>query len=175
MNTIETIIARIEELRNSGYADAKVKAYLTLDDYSATDIATAFKQIGGAKKPKGFASEYYDWLGAESRTEAEATAYIKGDGEYGDTTNNVKKHLSHYLNIQALTVAIWDAKVTAEDDMDPEVKAAWAIHDGIKAKYESGKNLTKADKRKVHPDKIASLKDDALTKAYTELYQIVNG
>ena len=45
----------------------------------------------------GFAAMYYDWLAGESRTEAEARDLIMGN-----ESQNVRNHLTHYLNIWAL-------------------------------------------------------------------------
>ena len=45
----------------------------------------------------GFAAMYYDWLAGESRTEQEARDLIMGN-----ESQNVRNHLTHYLNIWAL-------------------------------------------------------------------------
>lgn len=45
----------------------------------------------------GFAAMYYDWLAEESRTESEARDLIMGN-----ESQNVRNHLTHYLNIWAL-------------------------------------------------------------------------
>ena len=45
----------------------------------------------------GFAAEYYDWLAAASRSEQEARDLIMGN-----ESQNVRNHLTHYLNIWAL-------------------------------------------------------------------------
>lgn len=56
-------------------------------------------------KPKGevgsrpsFVRSYHNWIVANlDATEADAIAYVNGEGDYADTTDNVKRHLSHYL------------------------------------------------------------------------------
>ena len=45
----------------------------------------------------GFAAEYYDWLATASRTEQEARDLIMSS-----ESQNVRNHLTHYLNIWAL-------------------------------------------------------------------------
>lgn len=45
----------------------------------------------------GFTAMYYDWLAGESRTEQEARDLIMGN-----ESQNVRNHLTHYLNIWAL-------------------------------------------------------------------------
>ena len=45
----------------------------------------------------GFAAEYYDWLATASRSEQEARDLIMGN-----ESQNVRNHLTHYLNIWAL-------------------------------------------------------------------------
>ena len=45
----------------------------------------------------GFAAMYYDWLAGESRTEQEARDLIMSN-----ESQNVRNHLTHYLNIWAL-------------------------------------------------------------------------
>lgn len=66
-------------------------------------------------KPKGqggnrssFASTFYEYLiGNPSKEEAEA--YVKGEGDNADTSDNVKKHLSHYMGIWELANKIHNA------------------------------------------------------------------
>ena len=57
------------------------------------------EEIKPAKRAgaNGFAAMYYDWLAGESRTEAEARDLIMGN-----ESQNVRNHLTHYLNIWAL-------------------------------------------------------------------------
>ena len=168
MNTINT---RILELQDSGFNNTKIKAYLQIEDYSAKEITAAFKDLGlTGSKHKTFASEYYDWLATESRTEEEATAYILGTGEFGETSKNVKAHKSHYLNIRELSANIWAQQGGApETDEQIEIKAAWVFHKKMTAKLDKGTKLTKAEKAKAHPDKISYLNDSELTAAYNEL------
>jgi hypothetical protein len=167
---MNTIITRITELQDSGMTNTKIKAFLTIEDYSAKDITAAFKELGLiGTKPKTFASEYYDWLATEHRLESEAEDYIAGLGEFGETSKNVKAHKSHYLNIRELAALIWCCTATEETDEQIEIKAAWALHRKLTAKLDDGKNLTKAEKSKCHPDKVSYLNNSELTAAYNEL------
>ena len=107
------IIKRLNELlaENPNATKKVLDAYLTIDGYSDEDKKAAFKEVGiGRAKPRTFASEFYDWLSAEKREPKEVTDYVMGLGEYGETSNNVKRHRSHYENIGALTAKIWDNK-----------------------------------------------------------------
>ncbi len=167
-----SILNRIEELRNSGLNDKKVRAYLVLEDFSAKDITEAFKSLGGAKKAKGFAAEYYEWLAANPRTTEEATQYIKGTGEFGETSDNVKKHLSHYLNIHSLASTIWESKVEAAPEAEADAETS-EREDAIKAAWDKLKKA-RAGKRKVktiHPDKVSYLNDEELTTAYSDYFK----
>ena len=49
----------------------------------------------------GFAAEYYDWLATASRSEQEARDLIMGN-----ESQNVRNHLTHYLNIWALCESV---------------------------------------------------------------------
>ena len=49
----------------------------------------------------GFAAEYYDWLAGSSRTEQEARDLIMSS-----ESQNVRNHLTHYLNIWALCESV---------------------------------------------------------------------
>ena len=57
------------------------------------------EEIKPAKRAgaNGFAAEYYDWLATASRTEQEARDLIMSN-----ESQNVRNHLTHYLNIWAL-------------------------------------------------------------------------
>lgn len=71
---------------------------LTLKDLN--DVwKTKEEEIKPAKRAgaNGFAAMYYDWLAAESRTEQEARDLIMSN-----ESQNVRNHLTHYLNIWAL-------------------------------------------------------------------------
>jgi hypothetical protein len=72
-------------------------------------------------KPKGeggsrpsFAGDYYNHLASNINiTKEEATAYVMGTGDNAATSDNVQKHLSHYLAIWGLVNSIANADVAA--------------------------------------------------------------
>ncbi len=101
------INARVEELRAEGLALSKIRATLTLEDYSAKDIAESTKGLSTVKK--GFRAAFHSWLIDAPRTEEEAIEYIDGLGEYGETSDNVRKHKSVYLNEYRLARDIRDS------------------------------------------------------------------
>ena len=136
--------------------------------YSVKDINSAWKDAQPTKaKAKGFAAEYFEWLAEMPRTEEEANDYIMDPSN----SNNTHKHLSHYMNIWALTVAVRGSlekeREEHRDEMSDEVREAW---DFLKAEMESARPR----KTKVHPDKVSHLGDAELTKAYTEAFQKLN-
>ncbi len=97
---------RVQELKAAGHTLSKIRAYLTLDDYPQKDIAEATK---GQAVKQGFRAAFHAWLVEASRTEEEACQYIQGFGEYGETSTNVQKHKSVYLNEYRLAQAIRDS------------------------------------------------------------------
>lgn len=169
---MSNIINRINELKESGLTLAKIKAMLTIEDYTAKEIAQGIKDAGVSIKPKTFASDYYDWLSASIRTKEEATDYILGQGEFGDTSDNTKKHRSHYLNIWELSATIWNSKESVE--AEPEASSEDSERDAKIA--EAWEKLARAKKskrkvRSIHPDKVSYLNDDVLTKAYSDYFK----
>jgi len=97
---------------NSGIAGAK-DIYLAWGKErgdTAKDLNEAWKEAQPQKAKRaagGFAADYYNWLAEDARSEADAKAFIMGESEeYGETTNNVKNHLTHYLNIWALAETV---------------------------------------------------------------------
>ena len=137
----------------------------------------------------GFAAMYYDWLAGESRTEQEARDLIMGS-----ESQNVRNHLTHYLNIWALAETVRrgekvvrtisagkaspkpnggaSAKAQAKDtweynDADPfaDERSAWE-----NLKRETAK--AKPRKSRIHPDKVSKLEDADLSAAYTKAFQV---
>jgi hypothetical protein len=71
----------------------------------AKDAQDAWKEASPEKATStgaGWAAGYYDWLAECSRTEKEARDHIMAEGN----SNNVKAHLTHYLNIWALAETV---------------------------------------------------------------------
>ena len=183
---MNTINARIEELRANDpkITITKIRAYLTIDGYSAKNINSAIKEADGlSKSKKGFANDYYEWLAVKPRKDWEAEDYIEGDGEYGETTPNIKKHKSHYLNIYNLSKTIWDAKVEVEEEVEnpdwPEDETGFEESEHERKVREAWEKLDKAIKKgkknkSIHPDKVSGLGDVELTDAYTEFFKEYN-
>lgn len=97
--------AKVEELmaRLSG-STAKSAAAL-IRAYAKKNGIEAFKKAkGGTGEAKtGFSAKFYDFLVANPGcTVAEATAFIQGTDGHEETTENVKRHQSHYLAIHRL-------------------------------------------------------------------------
>jgi hypothetical protein len=64
------------------------------------EVNALFEKLGidaTAKKP--FVDTFYEWLIPTSRSIMEVKAYVMGDGEYGETSDNVQNHLTHYAKI----------------------------------------------------------------------------
>ena len=67
------------------------------------ELNETWREVEEALKPakragaNGFAAEYYEWLATASRSEQEARDLIMGS-----ESQNVRNHLTHYLNIWAL-------------------------------------------------------------------------
>jgi hypothetical protein len=88
---------------------AVIKAHLTIAGYSAKTINAAIKELGIVTKKASFATDFYEWLAIEARETEEVTAFINGTDGFTETSENVKKHLSHYTNIADLARKIWEA------------------------------------------------------------------
>lgn len=119
----------------SGLAGAK-DIYLAWGKEKGESLKTLneqWKVIEDEVKPakragaNGFAAMYYDWLAAESHTEQEARDLIMSN-----ESQNVRNHLTHYLNIWALCETIRAGypilrTIGAEKDSagaEPKAKAA---------------------------------------------------
>ena len=110
-----TFNAKVEELmtRLSGSTDKSAAALIRA--YAKKNGVEAFKKAkGGTGEAKtGFAAKFYDWLVANpTSTVEQATAFIQGTDGHEETTENVKRHQSHYLAIHRLVNRI--AGVAAE-------------------------------------------------------------
>ncbi len=140
--------------------------------------------------PRGFAEVYYDWLAEASREEQEAHDYIMSD-----ESQNVRNHLTHYLNIWALaetvrrgekvvrTISAGKASPKPEGSSAKsraEPKDTWEYNDAdpfadIRSAWENLKRETakaKPRKSRIHPDKVAKFEDADLSAAYTKAFQV---
>ena len=101
--------------------------------FTLKDLNNAWKsneeELRPAKRAgaNGFAAMYYDWLAGESRTEQEARDLIMSN-----ESQNIRNHLTHYLNIWALCETVRAGypilrTIGAEKDSagsEPKAKAA---------------------------------------------------
>lgn len=83
----------------------------------------------------GFAAMYYDWLARESRTEQEARDLIMSN-----ESQNVRNHLTHYLNIWALCETVRKGQKVARTlsaekvEGEPAEKAPKAAKENVPTK-----------------------------------------
>ena len=110
-----TFNAKVEELmaRLSGSTDKSAAALIRA--YAKKNGIEAFKKAkGGTGEAKScFAAKFYDFLVANPAcTVAEATAFIQGTDGHEETSENTKRHQSHYLAIHRMVNRI--AGVSAE-------------------------------------------------------------
>lgn len=92
-------------------AAALIRAYGKKNE---VEVFKKAKASGGAGKA-GFASKFYEFLaGNPTCTKEEAVAYIQGTDGNEETTENVKRHQSHYLAIHALVNKIAGVEAPAE-------------------------------------------------------------
>lgn len=176
----------------SGLTSAKdiFAGYYKEKGFKAKDITDAYKaaeeRAGKARiRVGGFAQDYYDWLAEERRTEFEARNYILDE----KNSKNVKAHLTHYLNIWALTESVRTGQKTTrsfgaekEAEQGPsaglggdkwEYNAAEPFADVRSARETLKRETAKArpNRNNIHPDKVAKFKDHELTDLFTKAFQ----
>lgn len=163
---------------------------------TAKELESAWKEAQPQKTsggPRGFADMYYDWLVESVRLEEEAHDYIMGN-----ESQNVRNHLTHYLNIWALVETVRSGKkvvrtmTAGKASPKPEGSSAKKSHKAEEPKdtweydpsnpyrdvrsawetLERVKKSARPAKTKVHPDKVAYLNDADLTAAYTKAFQV---
>lgn len=146
------------------------------------------KAKGGAR---GFADIYYDWLAEAARTEQEAHDYIMSD-----ESQNVRNHLTHYLNIWALaetvrrgekvvrTISAGKASPKREGGessarKESKAKDTWEYNDADpfadeRSAWENLKRETakaKPRKTRLHSDKVVKFNNPDLTQAYDKAFK----
>ena len=145
------------------------------------------KASGG---PRGFADMYYDWLAEASRSEQEAHDLIMSN-----ESQNVRNHLTHYLNIWALaetvrrgekvvrTISAGKASPKpnggASAKQKAEPKDTWEYNDADpfadeRSAWENLKRETakaKPRKTRLHSDKVAKFNNPDLTAAYDKAFK----
>lgn len=163
---------------------------------AAKELEAAWKEAQPAKAssgPRGFADMYYDWLAEAARTEQEAHDYIMSN-----ESQNVRNHLTHYLNIWALAETVRSGKkvsrtITAgkaapkadggasakKEKKAEEPKDTWEYDDSNpfadeRSAWENLKRETKKAKprkTRLHSDKVAKFNNEELTKAYDQAFK----
>ena len=146
------------------------------------------KAAGGSR---GFTERFYDWLAEESHTEQEAHDYIMGD-----ESQNVRNHLTHYLNIWALAETVRSGKKVVRtisagkaspkpnggasaNKAKAEPKDTWEYNDADpfadeRSAWENLKRETakaKPRKTRLHSDKVAKFNNPDLTAAYDKAFK----
>lgn len=184
--TVEANIPGAKEIYMAWGKEKGIAAKTLEAEYKA---AHPEKAKGG---PRGFADIYYDWLAEAARTEQEAHDFIMGD-----ESQNVRNHLTHYLNIWALaetvrsgqkvsrTISAGKASPKREGGESSakrkaEPKDTWEYNDAdpfadIRSAWENLKRETakaKPRKSRIHPDKVAKFEDADLSAAYTKAFQV---
>lgn len=97
--------AKVEELMSALVGSTDKSAAALIRAYAKKNELEVFKKAkGGTGEAKaGFASKFYDWLLANpTSTKEEATAFINGEGDHEETSENTKRHAAHYLAIHRL-------------------------------------------------------------------------
>lgn len=194
LSTSATIEQGADAAVESGLTSAKdiFAGFYKEKGFKAKDITDAYKaaeeRAGKARiRVGGFAQDYYDWLAEERRTEFEARNYILNE----KNSKNVKAHLTHYLNIWALTESVrtgqktsrsFGAEKEAEQAQGPsaglggdgwEYDMSKPYNDVRSAKETLKREMAKPkpNRNRFHPDKVSYLNDEELTHMYTEAFK----
>ena len=102
------------------FKSAVVQAVLEITGSTEKSAAAAIRayakknELDVWKKQKGeghagFASSFYEYLRADSRSVNDVTAFIQGEDGNDETSGNVKNHQSHYLAIHGLVQDLREA------------------------------------------------------------------
>lgn len=102
----EVFNAKVEEVMSALVGSTDKSAAALIRAYAKKNELEVFKKSKGAgtgEAKAGFASKFYDFLLANpTSTVDEAKAYINGEGEHEETSENTKRHAAHYLAIHRL-------------------------------------------------------------------------
>ena len=105
LSTEESFNAKVAELQASLQGSTDKSAAALVRAYAKKNGLEVFKKAKGAsgEAKTGFAGKFYEWLVANPTSSVEqATAFIQGTDGNEETTENVKRHQSHYLSIHRL-------------------------------------------------------------------------
>lgn len=177
---VESGLSSAKDIFAGFYKEKGFKAKEITDAYKAAEERAGKARI----RVGGFAQEYYDWLAEERRTEFEARAYILNE----KNSKNTKAHLTHYLNIWALTESVRTGqKTTRSFGQEKEAEAqpsaglggkGWEYdmskpHESVQSAWETLKRETakaKPNTSRIHPDKVAQFNDHELSAAYHKAF-----
>lgn len=116
LSSEETFNAKVAELveklsTNEKSAAALIRAYAKKNEL---EVFKKAKGAGTGESKTGFAGTFYQWLIENpTSTVEQATAYIQGTDGNAETSENVKRHQSHYLAIHRLVNRVAGVEVTA--------------------------------------------------------------
>lgn len=181
---VESGLSSAKDIFAGFYKEKGFKAKEITDAYKAAEERAGKARI----RVGGFAQDYYDWLAEERRTEFEARAYILNE----KNSKNTKAHLTHYLNIWALTESVRTGQKTTrsfgaekEGTESPKAESAGGLggdkweydmskpHESVKSAWETLKRETakaKPNTSRIHPDKVAQFDDHELSAAYHKAF-----
>lgn len=161
---------------------------------AAKALEAAYKEAQPEKTSGGrfgFAERFYDWLAEAAHTEQEAHDYIMGD-----ESQNVRNHLTHYLNIWALAETVRSGQKVVRtisagkaspkpnggasaNKAKEEPNDTWEYNDAdpfadVRSAWENLKRETaksKPRKTRLHSDKVAKFNNPDLTAAYDKAFK----
>lgn len=120
-----------KEAKGDKVNTANLRAFLNLAGIEDSKEQSEYIEAIGFKGLKrNFAELYYDYLAEKPRTKKEASDFILGKNGNNETSRNVQNHLSHYLNIHSLSIAIWNKKSEAEEEKPEEEKNETEVNKG---------------------------------------------
>lgn len=98
----ESAVAKLVETLKGASEKSASALIRALAKKESIEVFKKAKETSGEGRT-GFAAKFYDFLAANPTCSKEqATAFIQGTDGNEETSDNVKKHLSHYLAIHAL-------------------------------------------------------------------------
>lgn len=105
LSTEEGFNSKVTELMAALNGATDKSAAALIRSYAKKNGLEVFKKAKGAggEVKAGFAGKFYEWLVANPTSDvAAATAFIQGTDGHEETTENTKRHQSHYLAIHRL-------------------------------------------------------------------------
>jgi len=98
---------RVLELVESGTPVSKIRAFLTIEDYSAKDIGIALKEADLIGKRATFRGGFWDFIVDDRPTLEEAEKYLDDWVESNpEKSSNIVRHRNTFLNEAKLAIRI---------------------------------------------------------------------